>query len=263
MTAVWSYCCSWVERSSNSSAACLSAPLALLGCRDRHHEVCASAAIDDALRGLLVLAEFPVVRRVLVRGIQDRALEEGVAHVPPTGAHGAWPGNCPSSSCTPWLPLFVFVGSHFRLLLGRRPTTAGSTPPAPCGQRQQRGRTNHSCTTAASPSAVSRGSTPRTRMNSCSTETSVGLKSWKMTPQPGADWRARSTRRRPAWAPARSTKVSTYPSSDQAAAVGPWARSTPRRRRGWMRAIITSCIFIQYSALTPCPNRTSWAKKSG
>ena len=53
----------------------------LLRLRDGGDEVGAAARFDDAIGRLAVGVEFPVLGRIGVRGVQDRALEELVGHV--------------------------------------------------------------------------------------------------------------------------------------------------------------------------------------
>lgn len=53
---------------------------AFLRLRNRRDELRASALLDDPLRWLPLIVQFPVTLRECIRGVDDRVLEEGVAH---------------------------------------------------------------------------------------------------------------------------------------------------------------------------------------
>ena len=81
MIEVGSYCCSWVERplpSSNTNPL-LGGGLSLLGLGDRRNELGAAPSLDDLLRGLPGLIQFPMPPGV-VRRIQNWVIEERVRH---------------------------------------------------------------------------------------------------------------------------------------------------------------------------------------
>ena len=61
----------------------------LLRLRDWRDERDAPATVEDAARGLAGLVEFPVPRRVLVGGVEDRVVEEAVAHGRVSLSHGS------------------------------------------------------------------------------------------------------------------------------------------------------------------------------
>ena len=54
--------------------------LALLRLRDRRDELGPAPALDDLLRRLAVVIEFPVPLGILVGRVQDRVVEEGIGH---------------------------------------------------------------------------------------------------------------------------------------------------------------------------------------
>ena len=66
-------------RRRRSAPAC-AAPLRFLRLGDRRDELGAAAGFDDLLGRLAVVVELPVPARVLVGRVEDRVVEEGIAH---------------------------------------------------------------------------------------------------------------------------------------------------------------------------------------
>ena len=54
--------------------------LALLGLRDRRDELRGAAGFESFLRGLPILIKFPVPRRAIIRGVENRVIKEWVGH---------------------------------------------------------------------------------------------------------------------------------------------------------------------------------------
>ena len=58
----------------------LGSTLALFGLRDRSDELRPATGFEDLLGRLPVLVQFPVLRRAIIRRVENRVVKEGVGH---------------------------------------------------------------------------------------------------------------------------------------------------------------------------------------